>query len=228
MIVVSVCLPSDAFSQFPPSYLGFSYLGCGVPLHGCSSKMQPLLLTLDWGNSSQPPPLTLAALVSHCSHMVRDIVQETGIKTIPKKKKCRKAKWLSEEALQIAVKRREVKNKGEKEKYKHLNAEFQRIARRDKKAFFSDQCKKIEENNRMGKTRDLFKKIRDTKGTFHTKMGLIRDRNGMDLTEAEAIKKRWQEYTEELYKKDLQKPDMHDGVITNESQTSWNEKSSGP
>ena len=107
------------------------------------------------------------------------------IKTIPKKKKCEKAKWLSEEALQIAVKRREVKSKGEKEKYKHLNAEFQRIARRDKKAFFSDQCKEIEENNRMGKTRDLFKKIRDTKGTFHAKMGTIKDRNGMDLTEAE-------------------------------------------
>ena len=102
---------------------------------------------------------------------VRDIVQETGIKTIPKKKKCKKAKWLSEEVLQTAVKRREVKNKGEKERYKHLNTEFQRIARRDKKAFFSDQCKEIEENNRMGKTRDLFKKIRETKGTFHAKMG---------------------------------------------------------
>ena len=108
---------------------------------------------------------------------------------------------LSGEALQIAVKRREAKSKGEKERYKHLNAEFQRRARRDKKAFFSDQCKAIEENNRMGKTRDLFKKIRDTKGTFHAKMGTIKDRNGMDLTEAENIKKRWQEYTEELYKK---------------------------
>ena len=129
---------------------------------------------------------------------VRDIVQETGIKTIPKKKKCTKAKWLSEEALQIAVKRREVKSKGEKERYSHLNAEFQRIARRDKKAFINDQCKEIEENNRMGKTRDLFKKIRDTKGTFHAKMGSINGRNGMDLTEAEDIKKRWQEYTEEL------------------------------
>ena len=118
---------------------------------------------------------------------VHDIVQETGSKTIPKKKKCRKAKWLSEEALQIAVKRREAKNKGEKERYKHLNAEFQRLARRDKKAFLSDQCKEIEENNRMGKTRDLFKKIRDTKGTFHAKMGLIKDRNGMDLTEAEDL-----------------------------------------
>ena len=116
-------------------------------------------------------------------------------------KKCRKAKWLSGEALQIAVKRRDTKSKGEKEKYKHLNAEFQRIARRDKKAFLSDQCKEIEENNRMGKTRDLFKKIRATKGTFHAKMGSIKDRNGMDLTEAEDIKKRWQEYTEELYKK---------------------------
>ena len=116
---------------------------------------------------------------------VRDTVQETGIKTIPKKKKCKKAKWLSEEALQIAVKRREAKSKGEKERYKHLNAEFQRIARRDKKAFLSDQCKEIEKNNRMGKTRDLFKKIRDTKGTFHAKMGSIKDRNSRDLTEAE-------------------------------------------
>ena len=112
-----------------------------------------------------------------------------------------KAKWLSGEALQIAVKRREAKNKGEKERYKHLNAEFQRIARRDKKAFLSDQCKEIEENNRMGKTRDLFKKIRETKGTFHAKMGSIKDRNGPDLSEADDIKKRWQEYTEELYKK---------------------------
>ena len=131
---------------------------------------------------------------------VCDIVQETGIKIIPKKKKCKKAKWLSEEALQIAVKRKEAKSKGEKERHKHLNAELQRIARRDKKAFLRDQCKEIEENNRMGKTRDLFKKIRDTKGTFHAKMGTIKDRNGMDLTEAEDIKKRWQEYTEELYK----------------------------
>ena len=128
-------------------------------------------------------------------------------------KKCKKAKWLSEEALQIAVKRREAKSKGEKERYKHLNAEFQRIARREKKAFLSDQCKEIEENNRMGKTRDHFKKIRDIKGTFHAKMGLIKDRNGMDLTEAEYIK-RWQEYTEELGKKDLHDPDNHDGVIT--------------
>ena len=120
---------------------------------------------------------------------VPDIVQETGIKTIPVEKKCKKAKWLSEEALQIAVKRQEVKSKGEKERYKHLNAEFQRIARRDKKAFLSDQCKQIEENNRMGKTRDLFKKIRDTKGTFHAKMGSIKDRNGLDLTEAEDIRR---------------------------------------
>ena len=125
----------------------------------------------------------------------------------------RKAKWLSGEALLIAVKRREAKSKGEKERYKHLNADFQRIARRDKKAFFSDQCKEIEENNRMGKTRDL-KKTRDTKGTFHAKMGSIKDRNAMDLTEGEDIKKRWQEYTKELYKKDLHDPDNHDGVIT--------------
>ena len=129
-------------------------------------------------------------------------------------KKCKKAKWLSEEALQIAVKRREAKSKGEKERYKHLNAEFQRIARREKKTFFSDQCKEIEDRNRMGKTRDLFKKIRDTKGTFHGTLGSIKDRNGMDLTEAEDIKRRWQEYMEELYKKDLQDQDNHDGVIT--------------
>ena len=129
-------------------------------------------------------------------------------------KRMQKRKWLSEEHLQIAVKRREGKSKGGKEIYKHMNAEFQRIARRDKKAFLSEQCKEIEENNRMGKTRDLFKKIRDTKGTFHAEMGSIKDRNGMDLTEAEDIKKRWQEYTEELYKKDLHNPDNHDGVIT--------------
>ena len=129
---------------------------------------------------------------------VHDVVQETGIKTIPNKKKCKKAKLLSEEALQIAVKRREVKSKGENERYTHLNAEFQRIARRDKKAFLSDQCKEIEETNRMGKTRDLFKEMRDTKGTFHAKMGSIKDRSGMDLTEEEDIMKRWQEYTEEL------------------------------
>ena len=144
---------------------------------------------------------------------VRDIVQETGIKTISMEKKCKKAKWLSREALQIAVKIREVKSKGEKERYTLLNAEFQRIARRDKKTFFSDQCKEIEENNRMGKTRDLFKKIRDTKRTFHAKVGTIKKRNGMGLTEAEDIK-RWQEYTEELYRKDLNDPDNHHGVIT--------------
>ena len=132
---------------------------------------------------------------------VPDIVQEAGIKTTPKKKKCKKAKRQSEEALQIAEKRRETKSKGEKEEYSHLNAEFQRLARRDKKAFLSDQCTEIEENNRMGKTRDLLKKFRDTKGTFHAQMGTIKDRNGMDLTEAEDIKKRWQEYTEKLYKK---------------------------
>ena len=143
---------------------------------------------------------------------VRDIVQETGIKTIPMEKKCKKAKWLSEEALQIAVKRREAKSKRKKERYKHLNAEYQRIARTDNKAFLSDQCKEIEENNRMGKTRNFFKKMRDTKGTFHAKMGSIEDRNGLDLTEAEDIKK-WQEYTEELYKKDLHDPDNHDGMI---------------
>ena len=145
---------------------------------------------------------------------VRDIVEETGIKTIPMEKKCKKAKWLSGEALQIAVKRRESKSKGDKERYTHLTAEFQRIARRDKKAFFSDQCKEIEENSRLRKTRDLFKKIRDTKGTFHAEMGSIKDRNGMDLTEAEDIMKRWQEYTEKLYKKDLHNPDNHNGVIT--------------
>ena len=120
------------------------------------------------------------------------------IKTIPKKKKCKKAKWLSEEALQTAMKRREVKSKGEKGRYTYLNAEFQRIARRIKKAFLSDQYKEIEENNRMGKTRDLFKKIRDTKGTFHAKLGTIKDRNGMYKTEAEDINKRWQEYTNAL------------------------------
>ena len=136
---------------------------------------------------------------------VRDIVQETGIKSIPKEKKCKKAKWLSEKALQIAVNRREAKGKGEKERYNHLNAEFQRIARRDKKTAFSDQCKEIQEKNRMGKTRDLFKKIRDTKGTFHAKMGTIKDRNGMDLdlTEAEDIKKRWQNTQKNCTKKIL-------------------------
>ena len=124
---------------------------------------------------------------------VHDIVQEAVIKPIPKKKICQKAKWLTQEALQIAEKRRQAKGKGEKERYTHLNAEFQRIARRDKKAFLRYQCKEIEENNRMEKTRDLFKKIRDTKGTFHAKMSSIKDRNGRDLTEAEDIRKRWQE-----------------------------------
>ena len=135
---------------------------------------------------------------------------------------------MSEEVLQVAEKRRDAKGKGEKERYKHLNAEFQRIARRDKKTFLSDQCKEIEEKTRMGKTRELFKKIRDTKGTFHAKMGSIKDRNGMDLTEAEDIKKRWQEYTEELYIKDLDNPDNHDGVITHLEPDILNVKSSGP
>ena len=136
------------------------------------------------------------------------------IKNIPKKKKCKKAKWLSEKALQIAEKRREVKGKGEKERYTHLNAEFQRIEMRNKKAFLSEKCKEIEENNRMGKTKDLFKKIRDSNGIFHAKMGTIKDRNVIDLTEAEDTKKKWQEYTEELYRKDLSDPDNQDGVIT--------------
>ena len=135
-----------------------------------------------------------------------DIVEETGSKTIPKKNKCKKAKWLSEEALQTAMKRREVKGKGEKERYTHLKAELERIARRDKKAFLSDQCKEIQENNRMKKTRDVFKKIRETKGTFHAKMGSVKDRNGRDITEEEDIKKRWQEYTEELYQKRFSRP----------------------
>ena len=130
-----------------------------------------------------------------------DIVQEAVIKIIPMKKKCKKAKWLPEEVLQIAKKRREEKGKEEKETYTHLNAEFQRKARRDRKAFLSDQCKEIEENNRMQTTRDLFKKIRDNMGTFHAKMSTIKDRKCMDLSEADNIKKRWQEYTEELYKK---------------------------
>ena len=128
-------------------------------------------------------------------------------------KKCKKEKWLPKEALQIAVNRREAKGKGEKERYNDLSAEFQRITRRDKKAFLSNQCKEIEENNRMGRIRDLFKNIRDSKGTFHAKMGSIKDRNRMDLTEADAIKKRWQKCTE-LYRKDLHNPDHHDGVIT--------------
>ena len=145
---------------------------------------------------------------------VCDITQDAVIKAISKKKKCKKAKWLSEEALQIAEKRRKATVKGEKESYTHLNADFQKIARRYKKAFLSDRYKEIEENNRMGKTRDLFKKIRDTKGTFHAKMGSIKDRNGMHLTEGEDIKKRWQKYTEVLYKKDLHNPVNHNDVIT--------------
>ena len=140
--------------------------------------------------------------------------QEALIKITPKKKKCKKAKWLSEEALQIAVNRREAKGKGEKERYTHLNAELQRIARRDKKAFLSDQCKEIEENNRMGKTRDLFKKIRATKGTFHAKMGSIKDRNSMDLKQKQKILRRGGKNTQKTYtKKDLRDPDNHNGVI---------------
>ena len=134
---------------------------------------------------------------------VCNIAQEVVTKIIPKKKKCKKAKWLSEEAIQIAEKRKEVNSKGERERHTQMKAEFQRIARRDKKAFLSEQCKEIEESNRMGKTRDHFKNIGDTKGTFHAKMGTIKDRNGKDLTEAEDIKKKWPEYTEELYKKGL-------------------------
>ena len=134
---------------------------------------------------------------------VHDIVQETGIKTNSTEKKCKKAKWVSGEALQIALKRREAKSKGGKERYKYLNAEFQRIARRDKNAFLSNQCKEIKENNRMGKTRNLFKKIRDTKGIFHTKMGSMKDRNGMDITEAEDIrrggKNTWKNCTKKIF-----------------------------
>ena len=151
------------------------------------------------------------------------------IKTITEKKKCKKAKWLSEEALQIAEKKRELRKKGERERYTHLNAEFPRIARGDKKAFLSDQCKEIEENNRMGKTRDLVKKIRDTKGTFHARMGSIKDKNCTDLTEAEILRTGGKNTQENCTKKDLHDPDNHDGVITiTWSQTSWNVKSSGP
>ena len=157
---------------------------------------------------------------------VPDMVQRAVIKTIPKKKKCKKAKLLSKEALQIAEKRREPKGKEEKERYTHLNAEFHRRARRNKKAFLSDQCKELEKNNRMGKTRDLFKKIRDSNGIFHEKMGSIKERSGMDITEAEDIKKRWQEYTEELYKKDLHNRDNQDG--NSPRARSWNVQSSGP
>ena len=142
------------------------------------------------------------------------LYRRQGSRSSPRKEMQKKAKWLSEEALQIPVKRREVKSKGVKERYKLLNVAFQRIERKDKKDFLNYQCKEIEENNRKEKTIDLFKKIRDTKGTFHAKMGLIKDRNSMDLTEAEDIKKRWQEYTEELYKKVLHDLDNHNGVIT--------------
>ncbi|KAF7241620.1 hypothetical protein EYD10_11984, partial [Varanus komodoensis] len=170
---------------------------------------------------------------------VRNIVQAVATKTIPKKKKCKKAKWLFEEALQIAEERREAKGKGERERYTQLNAEFQRAARRDKNAFINEQCKEMEESNRIGRTRNLFKKIGDMKGTFHAKMGMIKDQNGRDLTEAEEIKKRWQDYTEELYKKELNVPDNHDGVVTDlkpdilECEVKWalgslsNNKSSG-
>ena len=155
---------------------------------------------------------------------VRDIVQEAGIKTIPMEKKCKMVVWggLTNSCEKTS------KSKGERERYFHLNAAFQRIAKRDKKAFLSNQCKEIEENNRMGKTRDLFKKITETKGIFHAKMSLIKDRNGMDLTETEDIKKRWQEYTGELYKKDLHNPDNHDGVIAHLEPDIWNVRSSGP
>ena len=151
---------------------------------------------------------------------VHDIVQEAVIKTIPKKKKCKKAKWLSEEALQIAEKRKEAKGKGEKERYTHLNAEFQRTARRDKKAVLSDQCKEIEENNRMGKTRDLFKTIRDTKGTFHEKMGTIKDRNGMELKKKQKILRRNSKKTQKNYTD-------NDGMITILEPDIWKGKSSG-
>ena len=144
---------------------------------------------------------------------VHDTVQEIGIKTIPKKKKCKKAKWLPEESLQVAVKRREAKNKGEKERYTHLNTEFQRIARRDRKAFLSDQYKETEENNRMGKIRDLFKKIRDTKGIFYAKMSTTKDRNIMDLTKQKLLR-RGGKNTQNYTKEDLHDPDNRDGVIT--------------
>ena len=147
------------------------------------------------------PAVLIPACADELWMEVCDSVQETGSKIIPKKKKCKNAKWLSEDGLQIALKRGEAEGKGEKERYTHLNAAFQRITRRDKKVFLRDQCKEIEENNRMGKTRDLFKKISDTKGTFHAKMGTIKDRNCMDLKEIEDIKKKWQEYTEKLYTK---------------------------
>ena len=173
----------------------------------------PYDYTVKVGNRYKGLDLIDRVPVELCNE-VCDIVQEAVIKNILKEKKCKSTKWLSVEALQIAEKRTEAEGKGEKERYTHLNAEFQRITRRDKKAFLSDQCKETKENNRMGKTRELFKKIRDTKGPFHAKMGTIKDRNNMDLTEAEDIKKRWQEYTEVLYKKDFHEPDNHHGVIT--------------
>ena len=183
--MVSVCLLSDALSQNLPSYMGFFYLGCGVSLHSCSSKVQPLLLTLDEGYllTAATPDFKRGVAPLGLSAPLQPPLLGRRVGPLSK------AKWLSEETLQIAVKRR-VKSKGEKERYTRWNAEFQRIARRDMKAFLSDQCKEIEKNNRMGKSRDLFKKIRDTKGTFHAKMGSIKDRNSMDLTEAEDIKKR--------------------------------------
>ena len=158
---------------------------------------------------------------------VHNIVQEVVTKTIPKKKKCKQTKWLSEKAWQIAKERKETKRKGERERYTQLNAEFQRI-RRGKKAFLSEQCKEIEENNRMGKTRDLLKIIGNIKGIFHARIGMIKDRNYKDLTEAEEVKKMWQVYTEELHKKDLNYLDNHNGVMTHQSQTSESVKSSGP
>ena len=150
--------------------------------------------------------LHLKDCLKHYGWRIMTLYRRQESRPPPRKRNAKKAKWLSAEALQIAAKRREVKNQGEQERYKHLNAEFRRIARRDKKAFFSYQCKEIEENNRVGKTRDLFKKIRDIKGKFHPQMDSIKDRNGMDLTETEDIKKRWQEYTEELYKKTTSPP----------------------
>ena len=159
---------------------------------------------------------------------VCNFVWEAVTRVSPKKKKCKKAKWCSEEALQIAEKRREVKGKGDEEIYTYLNVEFQRIARRYKKAFLSEQCKEIEETNRMGTARDLFKKIRDTKGTFYARMNMVKDRNSKHLTEEKEIKKRWQEYTEELYKNDLNDPENHNDVITHLDPDIWSLKSSEP
>ncbi|KAF7248270.1 Cytoplasmic polyadenylation element-binding protein 2 [Varanus komodoensis] len=177
-------------------------------------------LVVDWPHKAESksyfPPKGIRSdrVLEELWTEVCNIVLEVATKTITKKKQCKKAKWLSEEALQIAEERREAKGKGEKERYTQLNAEFQRTARRDKNAFLNEQCKEIEENNRAGKTRDLFKKIGDMKGTFHAKMGMIKDQNGRDLTEAEEIKKRWQDYKEELYKKELNIPDNHNGLVT--------------